>query len=507
MKDKEAFFGKYKSKLGSMLQGLKDNLSNSSETGIVSELSHQEGRYDEFDLLTEDGFKKTFWVKDKFMSREVLMISLSPEASPEAIQSFLARARILAQIQHPNILPIYDIALTEEGEAFYTSKLQDGESLANIIKKLRLGDEEYLEKYSLPKLLTIYRKVCEAVAYSHSKGLVHLAIKAENIYLNGFGEVLLCNWEWAKILDELCEEEELQRYSLDISELKDLSLTGKIERHNDFVAPEQRGNRKGQKDLRTDTYALGSLLYNLLTYEHALDAMDDVVPLRERKSAVDIPEALENMTMKALEREPEKRYQEAISLLADLSDYEEGLRTDEEEPEDFWKSFVDLLKRHKAVAVWGSSCLFIIAFGFLAILFHLNQKIEKQATALSDLESKATDRQKALTEIAKELLVESRKHWESRDYTQALAFANYAFYLDFESEEAQVMLAKISLVERDFREAMKYFKRLDMSDLADLSFALSSKSLSHEQAQELLKQIKDPELYDHCKVNYAKKLD
>lgn len=516
VQDNKAFFGQYKSQLGSMIQDMKEKLNNPAEDTIVSELNYQVERYSDFKSLNHGGMKKIWKVRDKSTGRPVAMASIKKDTTPERIQSFLREARITAQLQHPNIVPIHDIGLNEDNDPYFTMKLLDGENLAIIIEKLRVGDSAYLQKYPLAQLLSIYHKICDAVAYAHSKGIIHLDIKPENIQVSSYGEVLLCDWGLAKILDEACEESDIQRYSLDILDLENLTLDGYIKGTPGFMAPEQTSSTEGKKDKRTDIYALGALLYSILTYEKIIDTKDikiyvekalkgEIIAPKKLKPAMNIPTALEAVSMKALELKPDKRYQKVSEVISEIKAFEQGFATEAEEAGIF-KTILLLFKRHKTISSLSIIFIIIALLATNTFISSLKQKEEKTQKALTALQVEQAKREKLSSLMAHEFLEDSQEALQNKNYSQAIKMTQNALQLDSKNTLAKEKLAKLYLIERDFKKAQKLFNELNLSSLSQLSQDLNNKTLNHRETLELLKIIDDPQIYSHCKINYAKKL-
>ena len=114
-------------------------------------------------------------------------------SSPDDLTRFVAEARITGQLEHPCI-PIYELSVDENGQPFYTMKMVRGITLRKVLEEMAAGDAETLRKYPLPVLLTIFQKVCDAIAFAHSKGVIHRDLKPENIMLGDFGEALVMDW-------------------------------------------------------------------------------------------------------------------------------------------------------------------------------------------------------------------------------------------------------------------------------------------------------------------------
>jgi serine/threonine protein kinase/WD40 repeat protein len=150
--------------------------------------------------------------RDQKLGRSVAMkVMLRRNASEEEQQRFLQEARVLGQLAHPNVVPIYDVGTDEQGRLFYTMKLVVGVTLHEVIGKLKAGNKDTLAKYPLNALLTIFQKVCDAVAFVHSRGIIHRDLKPQNIMVGEFGEVLVMDWGLAKILPGSAAAEEASK--------------------------------------------------------------------------------------------------------------------------------------------------------------------------------------------------------------------------------------------------------------------------------------------------------
>ena len=144
---------------------------------------------------------------DLNIHRAVAMkVMLSPErATRDQIVRFVHEAQVTGQLEHPNIVPVHEISQDREDNLFYTMKLIDGRTLADIIQKIREGDKETLAAFPFSHLLSVFMRACDAVAYAHSRGVVHRDLKPENIMVDDFGEVLVLDWGLAKIMPRMEE--------------------------------------------------------------------------------------------------------------------------------------------------------------------------------------------------------------------------------------------------------------------------------------------------------------
>ena len=385
-----------------MAQEFKEN-SNT----IYVELLEGGTRYTEPEFIARGGMKEVYSVKDNTTGRLVALTVLINEEAPDARESFLREARITAFLQHPNIMPVYDLGIDDGGTPFFTMKLNNGEGLNTILEKLRVGDGDYNARYSLQSIMQIFRKVCEAVAYAHSKGVIHLDIKPDNVQISDFGEVLLCDWGLGKITNRDIDAEEslMDMDALDASEISTMTQNDKIKGTPGYMAPEQIKVKYASRDERTDIYALGALLYSLLTYEVPISGRNltdqlrktirgKIVAPRKRAEHANIPASLEAVCLKAMNRQPEKRYQNVNEMVAEVDSWQSGFATDAEDA-GLFKQLVLIYKRNKIFV------LSLIIFGMVFVSL-MGGFIVIQGNLLTKLADKETVAQKALKNLQDE---------------------------------------------------------------------------------------------------------
>lgn len=152
--------------------------------------------------IARGGMGSILEAEDLKLSRTVAakVALLESEVDEVTKRRFQREAEVLAQLAHPNIVPIYDIVWEGGVPLFYTMKLVKGRTLQTILNDLRKEDSATLRDYPLNELLDIFRKSCDAIAFAHSKGVLHRDIKPDNIMVGEFGEVLVMDWGLAKLL-------------------------------------------------------------------------------------------------------------------------------------------------------------------------------------------------------------------------------------------------------------------------------------------------------------------
>src|SRR5580658_4108114 len=136
--------------------------------------------------------------------RRVAMKVMLDGSSPDDLTRFVAEAKITGQLEHPSIVPVYELSVDENGQPFYTMKMVRGITLQKVLQLLAQDVSATVKKYPLPVLLTIFQKVCDAIAFAHHKAVLHRDLKPENIMLDDFGVVLVMDWGLAKRLNDEC---------------------------------------------------------------------------------------------------------------------------------------------------------------------------------------------------------------------------------------------------------------------------------------------------------------
>ena len=155
-------------------------------------------RYIRGSVVASGGMGAIHEARQAGMGRKVAMKVMLHAWKENSVARFLDEARITGMLERPNIVPVHELGVDEEGQLYYTMKFVRGVTLAEVIGGLKLGTGETARKYPLAALLTIFQKVCDAVAFAHSRGVWHRDLKPENIMIGDFGEVLVMDWGLAK---------------------------------------------------------------------------------------------------------------------------------------------------------------------------------------------------------------------------------------------------------------------------------------------------------------------
>lgn len=291
-------------------------LTNLDQEPEPPKLETGPNRFQVIGRIGEGGMGEVFLAYDKDLRRRLALKTILPKSSKDNTIRFFSEAQVIGQLSHPNILPVFELGMTLGQRPYITMPLVQGQTLGHILSCLLRGDLEYESEFSLTRLVQIFLQLTLALDYAHTKGVVHCDIKPDNVMLGEHGEVLLLDWGVAKVMKEGIIETDLAR------------LTEKMQALGTplYMAPEQvAGNAV---DARSDIYALGAMLYELLTLEPPFDGtMEEVLDAHlnqepvapsERSPEKHIPQALENACLKALRKKPEDRHQSARKLYEEI---------------------------------------------------------------------------------------------------------------------------------------------------------------------------------------------
>jgi WD40 repeat protein/serine/threonine protein kinase len=455
---------------------------------IPAELS-QLARYELGAEIARGGMGSILAARQPAIRREVALKLMLRNAGAHDRLRFIEEAQITGQLEHPNIVPVHDLALNEHGQPYYTMKLVKGRTLQDVLKLLREGSAEAAARYPLAALLTIFQKVCDAVAFAHARGVIHRDLKPANIMVGEYGEVLVMDWGLAKIIGGggSPSQPATPLVGTARADQRDVFATmdGAVMGTPRYMSPEQARGEIATLDQRSDVFSLGAILYELVTllppfpgktHQEVLSNIISGNLLRPnaRLRATDslrsphlpggvIPDSLEAVISKALALDRKERYQQVAEFQADLTAYQGGFATGAENARA-WKQFTLLLKRHKALstAIAGSVLLIAaISAGFTFKVVAERDRAEREkgraqrqtanAEAARDelarkqleLEAKNAEAKRMLAETAQSDRANARECMRQERYGDALAYlaraCEYAPESSFAAEQAVAM--------------------------------------------------------------------
>ena len=288
------------------------------------------------------GLGAVFVALDRELNREVALKQILDRHAddPESRSRFLVEAEVTGGLEHPGIVPVYGLGSYDDGRPFYAMRFIRGDSLKDAIAgfhdDLALKSSPGRRSLELRKLLRRFLDVCNAVDYAHSRGVLHRDLKPGNVIVGRHGETLVVDWGLAKAVGHVEAEVQTEERPITPSSLGGTAQTepGHALGTPAYMSPEQADGDRTRLGARSDVYSLGATLYSLLTGKAPFEGSDVAAVLRAVKEGPQTPprqldpaidRALEAVCLKAMARNPEKRYASCRAL----ADYDESCMADE----------------------------------------------------------------------------------------------------------------------------------------------------------------------------------
>lgn len=260
---------------------------------------------------------------DTRLERPVAVKRLRKELAgkADAKERFFTEAKILAGLDHPGAVPVYEAGRLPDGDHFYAMKRVKGQTLRDLLKE-RIPDD-LLDHRVKAGLIEIFLKVCQTVAAAHQQGVIHRDLKPENIMVDDLGVVYVMDWGLAKKLEDELEPD---------TGSSTRTRLGAVLGTPAYMAPEQAQGRALKADRQADVFSLGVLLYEILTGRNpflgktAVDSMKGIVlhqPDPPKKAQPRTSRVLSAICMKALQKDPFRRYPSAVEMANDIQQFRE----------------------------------------------------------------------------------------------------------------------------------------------------------------------------------------
>jgi eukaryotic-like serine/threonine-protein kinase len=311
----------------------EDDTRPAPEQALLTEEASIQERYGTVGKLGEGGMGEVMLCEDHRIGRDVAMkvVRVELRASPPHMARFLAEARIQGQLEHPSIVPVYDVGVDTAGAPYFTMKRIRGVTLRDVLRGQRAGDPALLEQYSRRRLLAAFATVCLAVHYAHTRDVLHRDLKPGNIMLGEYGEIYVLDWGVARVDGG----PDATPSGLKLAPRGEGTSPGDLIGTPGYIAPEQVLGKPA--DARADVYALGAILFEILTLERFLvihspggtpKSSPGSADARPSKRAPhrDVPPELDAICLQATANAPDERYATARALHDAIDRYLEGDR-------------------------------------------------------------------------------------------------------------------------------------------------------------------------------------
>ncbi len=334
----------------------------------------QLGRYPVTGDLGAGGMGQVLQVRDDHLGREmaakVIRVAHGGQVGQQQLEKFVLEAQLTGQLEHPNIIPVHELGQDAAGRLYFTMKRVQGQDLQDLL--VALADEAGQPSSTLPQLLQIFLKICDAISFAHSRGVIHRDLKPANIMVGQFGEVQVMDWGLAKVIASDTEKPLTRSpaFRVSSSELPVvaggdsepmMTAEGTIAGTPAYMPPEQAEGQIARLDQRSDIYSLGAILYQILTlrppFLGSSGAMiinqvieGKLVPPSKGTHGRRVPWELEAVVLKAMALRQTDRYETALQLRGDVERYLTG-ETLQAARYRFWQVAGKWFLRHLAASL------------------------------------------------------------------------------------------------------------------------------------------------------------
>lgn len=311
---------------------------SSTDFALPDPLPQGTAKYANFREMTRGGSAVLRTCFDQITGRTVVMKTLLPEMRNDEKENrrLLREARVTAQLQHPNTVPVYEIGRDDREGLYFTMKRVSGENLFEILKRIARGDAAATAAFPLRRRLEIVEGAAQALMYAHARGVIHRDVKPENIWVGNFGEVILLDWGVAKVWgqpDDQPQHPSLTRHATE--SIQAITMAGDRPGTPLYMSPEQVNVNRAVVDERSDIFSTGVVLYEMAalrepfrgrvlqeTFENIIH--DNPPPPSKASQNLGIPPRLDDIVARAIAKNPLNRYQTMRELLEDIRAVEFG---------------------------------------------------------------------------------------------------------------------------------------------------------------------------------------
>jgi serine/threonine protein kinase len=452
------------------------------------------GRYIVEGEIARGGMGCVLRAVDCDIRREVAVKYLLDQTDAGKKARFVEEAQITGQLEHPNIVPIHELGVDALKRLFFSMKMVKGRSLAQVVEELRRQPKAAEKEWPLGRLLNIFINTCHALAYAHARGVIHRDLKPANIMIGDFGEVYVMDWGLAKVLKAgqagppLAAARTLGRAVAPVLAVptpgSSISRSSQIETSREaeadltqegavlgtpvYMPPEQAAGHVEAIDQRSDVYALGAILYELLTLQPPIDKeggylailmrvmQGEIMPPEQRVrqpgepgrvSARSMPKELAAIAMKAMARQPADRYPRVEALRRDVERFMEG-RSVSAKPDTAREMAWKLVKRNKLASAFTTLLAVVLVWSSWTNW----QARNATARAYADFQAQVNKSVPTFVQSA-------RLSVQRKEFAEALGQLDVVLKADEDHAQARLLKGQILIVLKDFSQAQAELDR------------------------------------------------
>ncbi|MDC1142697.1 serine/threonine-protein kinase [Planctomycetota bacterium] len=404
------------------------------------------GRYEIKREFARGGMGRILIAFDASVGREVALKELLPNVEDHSTSSgtsgvidrFLREAKITGQLEHPNIVPVYEIGKRDDGRTYYTMKFVQGKTLETRLRAIN-GDETIDKREKLSRrlrLLENFLDVCNALAYAHSRRVIHRDLKPANIMVGDFGETLVLDWGLARVLDQPIDEPSIRAAaagassSIHAEDSGSKTLDGAVLGTPAYMPPEQARGEIFMVDELSDVYSLGAILYEILAGRPPFkgDRAQTIlarVQVTEPDKLTPIhgaPSDLIALCNKAMARDKGDRLKTAVMLADEVAAYRDGRQLSVYRytaSEKIWR----FVRKHTGAVVITLVAIAAMITGGVVSYMQVTDERDVAQTARDDAIEERAAAQAALeradSEQKQRIALEEKQEQEAKDRAKA----------------------------------------------------------------------------------------